>query len=81
MVHELGGDEIIFNHLVAFHPSLKDEGLAGCKAYANEWMDRTREVADALGVRLNMPPNFVDTRDRPEPAAAPASTEKPADRI
>ena len=78
MVHELGGDEIIFNHLVAFHPSLKDEGLAGCKAYANEWMDRTREVADALGVRLNMPPNFVDTRDRPEPAAKPA-TETPAE--
>lgn len=67
MVHEFGGDEIIFNHLVAFHPSLKDENLLQCKEFANEHMDRTREVAKDLGVRLNIPPNFVL-----EPAAAPA---------
>jgi radical SAM protein with 4Fe4S-binding SPASM domain len=80
IVHELGGDEIVFNHLVEFHPTLKDESLAGCKAYANEWMDRTREVADSLGIKLNMPPNFasVDAPAAPAPVAASAGTGKPA---
>ncbi|MCA8944080.1 MAG: SPASM domain-containing protein, partial [Planctomycetes bacterium] len=59
LVHELGGDEIIFNHLVAFHPTLTGENLGTCKEFANEHMDRTREVAAALGVDLKMPPNFV----------------------
>ena len=49
MVHRWGGDEIVFNHLVTFHPSLKGESLNYCRAYANEWQDRTRAVAKALG--------------------------------
>ena len=70
IVHELGGDEIVFNHLVEFHPTLKDESLANCKAYANEWIGRTQEVADSLGVKLNMPPKFADVGEDPAPAAA-----------
>ncbi|MBK8977506.1 MAG: SPASM domain-containing protein [Planctomycetes bacterium] len=76
IVHELGGDEIVFNHLVEFHPTLRDESLANHRAYANEWMDRTREVAAALGVRVNMPPNFVDTSSRASP---PVDTSASAD--
>ena len=70
MVHRWGGDQIVFNHLVTFHPSLKGESLNYCRAYANEWQDRTREVARALGVTISIPPNFTDTA--PEPVAAPA---------
>lgn len=72
MVHELGGDEIVFNHLVEFHPTLRDESLGSHRAYANEWMDRTRQVADELGVKLNMPPNFTTADDAgsAKPAAA-----------
>jgi MoaA/NifB/PqqE/SkfB family radical SAM enzyme len=58
MVHELGGDEIIFNHLVAFHPSLEDESLQKHKQLANENMDRCRELAKKLGVTLHIPQNF-----------------------
>ena len=60
MVHQWGGDHIVFNHLVTFHPSLKGESLNYCRAYANEWQDRTREVAKALGVTISIPPNFAD---------------------
>jgi MoaA/NifB/PqqE/SkfB family radical SAM enzyme len=70
MVHRWGGDEIIFNHLVTFHPSLLGESLNYCRAYANEWQDRTREVAAALGVKISIPPNF---RDVAVPVAAPAA--------
>ncbi|MFO1052456.1 MAG: radical SAM protein [Planctomycetota bacterium] len=59
IVKELGGDRIVFNHLVEFHPSLRDESLGRHRAYANEWMDRTRATAKALGVAINMPPNFT----------------------
>lgn len=77
IVHELGGDQIVFNHLVEFHPSLKDENLGHHRAYANEWMDQTRATAKALGVALNMPPNFTvldapARSDAPAPAAASA---------
>lgn len=74
MVKKWGGDEIVFNHLVAFHPSLKSESLNYHRAYANEWQDRTREVAKALGVKIQIPPNFADVRDdvEVEPAAAKA---------
>ncbi|MBZ0153159.1 MAG: SPASM domain-containing protein [Planctomycetes bacterium] len=68
MVHRWGGDQIVFNHLVTFHPSLKGESLNYCRAYANEWQDRTREVAKALGVTISIPPNFTDVAS-PEPAA------------
>jgi MoaA/NifB/PqqE/SkfB family radical SAM enzyme len=61
MVHRWGGDHIVFNHLVTFHPSLIGESLNYCRAYANEWQDRTREVAKALGVSIAIPPNFSDT--------------------
>ncbi len=72
MVHELGGDEIVFNHLVAFHPSLKGETLDEHRAMANEWMDRTRQTAKALGVKIVIPPNFTTTT-RPAPTAAKPS--------
>jgi MoaA/NifB/PqqE/SkfB family radical SAM enzyme len=85
MVKKWGGDEIVFNHLVTFHPSLKAESLNYCRAYANEWQDRTREVAKALGVKISIPPNFVDTRDEQEKppvavvaAAAAAAAATPA---
>ena len=71
LVHELGGDGITFNHLVAFHPSLIGESLAEHKALANEHMDRTREVARELGVPLIIPPNFRLVEDAP--AAAPVA--------
>jgi MoaA/NifB/PqqE/SkfB family radical SAM enzyme len=82
MVHRWGGDEIIFNHLVTFHPSLRGESLNYCRGYANEWQDRTREVAKALGVKIAIPPNFSDLQPPPEgpsaAAAAPASAAAPA---
>jgi MoaA/NifB/PqqE/SkfB family radical SAM enzyme len=77
IVRELGGDEIVFNHLVAFHPSLKDESLAAHKQFANEHIARTREVADALGVRVHMPPLF---RTEAEPPTRPAEAGQPAAR-
>jgi pyruvate-formate lyase-activating enzyme len=70
MVHRWGGDQIVFNHLVTFHPSLVGESLNYMRAEANEWQDRTREVAKALGVQISMPPNFADVA---EPAAVPAT--------
>ena len=73
MVHRWGGDQIVFNHLVTFHPSLKGESLNYCRAYANEWQDRTREVAKALGVQISIPPNFADLHTPGERAAAPAA--------
>ncbi|MFK7739249.1 MAG: radical SAM/SPASM domain-containing protein [Planctomycetota bacterium] len=78
MVHRWGGDEIVFNHLVTFHPSLKDESLNYCRAYANEWQDRTREVAAELGVTIRIPPNYADvTEPAPvrEPVGVPAGGE------
>ena len=69
MVHRWGGDHIVFNHLVTFHPSLKGESLNYCRTYANEWQDRTREVAKELGVSITLPPNFADTDDKPKPVA------------
>lgn len=84
MVHRWGGDEIVFNHLVTFHPSLKSESLNYCRAYANEWQDRTREVAKELGVRISIPPNFQDLeapsevpRDVPAAASPDATTGVP----
>jgi MoaA/NifB/PqqE/SkfB family radical SAM enzyme len=80
MVHRWGGDQIVFNHLVTFHPSLLGESLNYCRAYANEWQDRTREVAKALGVKISIPPNFTDP-DSPPAAAVErpaASTPAPA---
>lgn len=71
MVHRWGGDEIVFNHLVTFHPSLKGESLNYCRAYANEWQDRTRELARSLGVKISIPPNFQEVA--PVAAAAPAA--------
>jgi len=72
MVHRWGGDHIVFNHLVTFHPSLVGESLNYCRAYANEWQDRTREVAAALGVSIAIPPNFRDV-SVPAAAAAPVA--------
>jgi MoaA/NifB/PqqE/SkfB family radical SAM enzyme len=80
MVHRWGGDQIVFNHLVTFHPSLKGESLNYCRAYANEWQDRTREVARALGVQISIPPNFavVDPpTEAPPPTVAAASAPSP----
>lgn len=73
MVHRWGGDEIVFNHLVTFHPSLKGESLNYCRAYANEWQDRTREVAAALGVKISIPPNFTSTEPPKEPPPQPVA--------
>lgn len=70
MVHRWGGDQIVFNHLVSFHPSLRGESLNYHRGYANEWQDRTREVARELGVNISIPPNFSP---EPPPAAAPAA--------
>lgn len=82
MVHRWGGDQIIFNHLVTFHPSLKGESLNYCRAYANEWQDRTREVAKALGVHISIPPNFTDTGVPTEaPATAPTVAPQPASAV
>ncbi|HEB54029.1 MAG TPA: radical SAM protein [bacterium] len=78
MVHRWGGDEIVFNHLVTFHPSLKGESLNYCRAYANEWQDRTREVARDLGVRISIPPNFAETEEA-EVAAPVPPTDSAAD--
>lgn len=87
MVHRWGGDQVVFNHLVTFHPSLKGESLNYCRAYANEWQDRTREVAQALGVKISIPPNFAEVGAPPEPevaapaippAVAPVATKAPA---
>lgn len=72
MVHRWGGDHIVFNHLVTFHPSLKGESLNYCRAYANEWQDRTREVARALGVSISIPPNFTDLAPPAETASSAA---------
>lgn len=73
MVHKWGGDQIIFNHLVTFHPSLTGESLNYMRQEANEWQDRTREVAKALGVNISIPPNFSDAPAEEAPvAAAPA---------
>ncbi len=73
MVHEMGGDEIIFNHLVAFHPSLEDESLQKHKQLANENMDRCRELAKDLGINLHIPQNFdlsaEQARDQPASGA------------
>lgn len=78
IVHELGGDEIVFNHLVEFHPTLRDESLGNHRAYANEWMDHTRYAAEKLGVRVTMPPNFATTdAPRPRPAAVTEAGEAP----
>ncbi|MBL9079339.1 MAG: SPASM domain-containing protein [Planctomycetes bacterium] len=74
MVHRWGGDQIVFNHLVTFHPSLKGESLNYCRAYANEWQDRTREVAKALGVAISIPPNFADVAPKADVPAAPAAS-------
>lgn len=75
MVHRWGGDEIVFNHLVTFHPSLKGESLNTCRAYANEWQDRTREVAAELGVTIKIPPNFTEVATPQQaPAVAGEST-------
>lgn len=74
MVHRWGGDHIVFNHLVTFHPSLKGESLNYCRAYANEWQDRTREVAQALGVSISIPPNFSDVVAPAEAPTAPTAT-------
>lgn len=71
MVHKWGGDHIVFNHLVTFHPSLKGESLNYCRAYANEWQDRTREIAKELGVSISIPPNFADISEAKKSAAAP----------
>jgi MoaA/NifB/PqqE/SkfB family radical SAM enzyme len=76
MVHRWGGDEIAFNHLVAFHPSLQGECLSGHRAYANEHMRRTREVAQALGVKINIPPDFATGAGDPEPEPAATDTER-----
>jgi len=73
MVHRWGGDQIVFNHLVTFHPSLKGESLNYCRAYANEWQDRTREVAQALGVKISIPPNFAEVAAPQEPPIQPAT--------
>ncbi len=70
MVKRWGGDEIVFNHLVTFHPSLVGESLNYCRAYANEWQARTREVANALGVKISIPPDFADLRDPELPGTA-----------
>lgn len=91
MVHKWGGDQIIFNHLVTFHPSLTGESLNYMRQEANEWQDRTREVAKALGVNISIPPNFSDAPHEEAPvaaapapaaegatAAAPAAAKKPA---
>jgi len=58
LVKHLGGDHIVFNHLVAFHPSLKEESLTEHKAFANEHMDATRQAARELGVSIAIPDNF-----------------------
>ena len=68
MVAEFGGDEIVFNHLVAFHPTLKDETLGKDPKRANEWIERTRQTANDLGIAVTLPPLFSTG----EPAAAPA---------
>jgi MoaA/NifB/PqqE/SkfB family radical SAM enzyme len=77
MVHRWGGKQIVFNHLVTFHPSLVGESLNYMRAEANEWQDRTREVAKALGIELTMPPNFGDTQS-PAMPAEPATPADPA---
>jgi radical SAM protein with 4Fe4S-binding SPASM domain len=58
LVKSLGGDHIVFNHLVAFHPSLKNESLMEHREFANEHMDATRQAAAELGVSIALPENF-----------------------
>ncbi len=69
LVKSLGGDHIVFNHLVAFHPSLKDESLTEHKAFANEHMDATRQAAAELGVSIALPDNFHLDPDEEREAA------------
>lgn len=76
LVKSLGGDHIVFNHLVAFHPSLKDESLMDHRAFANEHMDATRQAAAELGVSIALPENFH--LDPEEEAEAWASAAKAA---
>src|SRR5690606_4604688 len=76
-----GGDHIVFNHLVTFHPSLKGESLNYCRAYANEWQDRTREVAKALGVSISIPPNFADVSEQKKKAPPPVAAIESASEV
>ncbi len=83
LVHALGGDEIVFNHLVAFDPSLKDECLAEHREFANEHMDLTRETAARLGLTIHLPPNFQpgpapDSHTADAPEAKPEPAPRPA---
>ena len=79
LVKQLGGDHIVFNHLVAFHPSLKGESLTEHKAFANEHMDATRQAAAELGVSIALPENFQLGDDEGAGAPAVAVAEAPAE--
>jgi MoaA/NifB/PqqE/SkfB family radical SAM enzyme len=70
LVHALGGDEIVFNHLIMFHPSLEGESLNNHKEFANEHMDATRQAAAELGMKVSIPANFDIDPPRAEGAAA-----------
>lgn len=88
MAKEWGADLVTFLHLVAFHDSLKDELPQFHRAETNHWQDRTREVAEQLGVNIKIPPNFVAVEapsvvapEQPTTvAAAAAPTSAPAAR-
>lgn len=67
LVADLGGDSIVFNHLVSFDSSIRSESLADVPELANEWMAATRERAAQRGVRVQLPPDFVVGAFRGEP--------------
>ncbi len=78
LVHELGGDEIVFNHLVLFDASMRSEQLGRNPARANEWLARTRATADALGLCVQLPPPFATgATSAPEPRRS-APTGRPS---
>jgi radical SAM protein with 4Fe4S-binding SPASM domain len=58
MCHELGAEQITFNHLIVFDDTLRDESLQFHQELSNRYLCEVRATADRLGVPITIPPLF-----------------------
>ncbi len=87
LAHKLGGERVVFNHVVVFHPDLERESLQFNRETANQYITEGQRVADELGIEVVLPPLFNLDDPAPEPKTSPPAkseaggAETPSKRI
>ncbi|MEQ8765420.1 MAG: SPASM domain-containing protein [Planctomycetota bacterium] len=66
LAHRLGADQVVFNHVVVFHPDLERESLQFNRELANRHIAEARKLGEELGVSVVLPPEFNLNEPQPE---------------